>query len=300
MVLVPDDDVKVESELYQQLRRDLGKNFELFASTVGLKEWKKKGEFVQPEQQLGSKRNALAFPPLLTRWSLRQTKEVVKDTGKPIRLSEQTKGLLDKVLGPKRVDTLMTNIGFDQRPARDVDVQEKEVKVFAAAWGADATMPNYDLNGTWKARRRHPVYSNTVDITDLASLQLGKLDDDRRNLVGVGSRVPDVVKFRPKEGPQAPHHTKVNGKFYWPHMTNPVAKIPVRVEPQRKVKKVSDWLGFYGEPKPDKIPTGTMTTFEPIAKIVAGGKSLAKNASCKVDGRTWKREFDQMRGMTTK
>ena len=55
---------------------------------------------------------------------------------------------------------------------------------------------------------------------------------------------------------------------------------------------------FYGEPNPDKIPTGTMTTFEPIAKIVAGGKSLAKNASCKVDGRrTWKREFDQMRGI---
>ena len=51
---------------------------------------------------------------------------------------------------------------------------------------------------------------------------------------------------------------------------------------------------------PDKIPTGTMTTFVPIAKIVAGGKSRAKNAVTKVDGRTWKKEFDLVRGIEPK
>ena len=96
---------------------------------------------------------------------------------------------------------------------------------------------------------------------------------------------------------QGPHPTKINGKFYWPHMTNPVAKIPCHVTKQSKVKDLTDWLKFYGEPHPDKIPTGTMTTFEPIAKIVAGGKSKGKNAVCKVDGRTWKKEFDVARGI---
>ena len=67
---------QVETELYGELKRDLGKNFKLFAETVNLKEWKKKGPYVPPEADMGSKRNAQAFPPLLTRWSLRQTKEV--------------------------------------------------------------------------------------------------------------------------------------------------------------------------------------------------------------------------------
>ena len=66
----------METELYSELKRDLGKNFKLFADTVNLKEWKKKGPYVPPEADMGSKRNAQAFPPLLTRWSLRQTKEV--------------------------------------------------------------------------------------------------------------------------------------------------------------------------------------------------------------------------------
>jgi len=61
---------------------------------------------------------------------------------------------------------------------------------------------------------------------------------------------------------------------------------------------VTDWLRFYGEPHPDKIPQGTMTTFEPVSKIVAGGKSKGKNAVHKVDGRAWKREFDTMRSQT--
>ena len=68
--------VQVETELYGELKRDLGKNFKLFSETVNLKEWKKKGPYVPPEADMGSKRNAQAFPPLLTRWSLRQTKEV--------------------------------------------------------------------------------------------------------------------------------------------------------------------------------------------------------------------------------
>ena len=76
MVLIEDNDVKVETDLYAELKRDLGKNFKLFADTVNLKEWKKKGPYVPPEADLGSKRNAQSFPPLLTRWSLRQTKEV--------------------------------------------------------------------------------------------------------------------------------------------------------------------------------------------------------------------------------
>ena len=71
---------QVESDLYGELKRDLGeKNFKLFAETVNLKEWKRKGPYVPPEADMGSKRNAQAFPPLLTRWSLRQTKEVCVD-----------------------------------------------------------------------------------------------------------------------------------------------------------------------------------------------------------------------------
>jgi hypothetical protein len=134
-------------------------------------------------------------------------------------------------------------------------------------------------------------------VTDMANIRLGLLDDDRRNLVGVGATTSQTAKFRAREGKQGPHPTKVNGKFYWPHMTNPVAKIPCQVTRQGKVKDLTDWLKFYGEPHPDKIPTGTMTTFEPIAKIVAGGKSKGKNAVCKVDGRTWKKEFDTVRGL---
>jgi hypothetical protein len=131
----------------------------------------------------------------------------------------------------------------------------------------------------------------------MANIRLGLLDDDRRNLVGVGATTSQTAKFRARDGKQGPHPTKVNGKFYWLHMTNPVAKIPCQVTRQGKVKDLTDWLKFYGEPHPDKIPTGTMTTFEPIAKIVAGGKSKAKNAVCKVDGRTWKKEFDTVRGL---
>lgn len=297
MVLVPDDCVKVESTLYNELKRDMGKNFKLYAETVGLKEWKKTGPYVPPEADMGSQRNALSFPPLLSRWSVRLGKEVVKDTGKPIKLTEQTKEQLLNTIGAKRTDIMRTCIGFDERPARDGDVKEKDVQVFHTAWGKDATWPNYELNGTWTQKRQHPVFKDTVVLTDMATISLGKLDDDKRNLVGVGAKVPEIAKFRPKEGAQGPHPSKVNGKFYWPHMTNSVAQIPVKVERQTKVKDVGDWLRFYGEPHPDKIPQGTMTTFEPVSKIVAGGKSKGKNAVHKVDGRTWKREFDAMRGL---
>jgi len=79
----------------------------------------------------------------------------------------------------------------------------------------------------------------------MANIRLGLLDDDRRNLVGVGATTSQTAKFRARDGKQGPHPTKVNGKFYWLHMTNPVAKIPF----------------------------------------------------CKVDGRTWKKEFDTVRGL---
>jgi hypothetical protein len=99
---------------------------------------------------------------------------------------------------------------------------------------------------------------------------------------------------------QGPSSLKVNGKFHWPHMTNPVAKIPMHIPTtnSKRLKDLTDWLKFYGEPNPDKIPTATMTTFEPLARIVAGGKSKAKTAVTKVDGRTWKKEFDVARGVS--
>jgi hypothetical protein len=78
-------------------------------------------------------------------------------------------------------------------------------------------------------------------------------------------------------------------------MTNPIASIPVKIERVKRVKDLSSWLAFYGEPHPDKIPTGAMTTFEPLQKIVAGGKSLGLNAVRRADGRTWKHEFDEVR-----
>ena len=118
-MLVEEEEVKVESELYNDLKRDLGKNFKLFVDTVNLKEWKKKGPYVPPEADMGSKRNSQeialsfpfatriicrmcmriltyfrhlfwrciiallqAFPPLLTRWSMRQTKPVVEYSDK--------------------------------------------------------------------------------------------------------------------------------------------------------------------------------------------------------------------------
>jgi hypothetical protein len=300
MVLVEEDEVKVETELYGELKRDLGKNFQLFAETVNLKEWKRKGPYVPPEADMGSKRNAQAFPPLLSRWSLRQTKEVVVPSTKPIRLNPQTRQQLDEVLGAKRTQVLIDNIGFDARPPRDGDVKEKEVKVLETAWGKNAEWPNYELNGTWAIRKPHPTFKDTVVVTDLANVGLGpRMDDDRRNLVGIGATMSQTARFRPKEGPQAPSSLKVNGKFYWPHMTNPVAKIPCTISKNTRVKDLTDWLKFYGEPHPDKIPTGTMTTFEPLARIVAGGKSKAKTSVCKVDGRTWKKEFDVMRGLDT-
>lgn len=65
------------------------------------------------------------------------------------------------------------------------------------------------------------------------------------------------------------------------------------------VNDLSSWLKYYGEPNPDRIKNATMTTFEPLSKIVAGGKSLGKNAVTKVDGRTWKKEFDLQRKMSS-
>ena len=56
--------LQVETELYAELKRDLGKNFKLFAETVNLKEWKKKGPYVPPEADMGSKRNAQACLPV--------------------------------------------------------------------------------------------------------------------------------------------------------------------------------------------------------------------------------------------
>ena len=85
----------------------------------------------------------------------------------------------------------------------------------------------------------------------MANIRLGLLDDDRRNLVGVGATTSQTAKFRARDGKQGPHPTKVNGKFYWLHMTNPVAKIPCQVTRQGKVKDLTDWLKFYGEPHPD-------------------------------------------------
>ena len=78
-------------------------------------------------------------------------------------------------------------------------------------------------------------------------------------------------------------------------MTNPIASIPVKIERVKRVTDLSSWLAFYGEPQPDKIPTGAMTTFEPLQKIVAGGKSRGLCAVRRADGRTWKHEFDEMR-----
>ncbi len=43
-----------------------------------------------------------------------------------------------------------------------------------------------------------------------------------------------------------------------------------QVEPAPGVKSLTQWLNYYGEPNPDRIKNATMTTFEPIAKIVAG------------------------------
>ena len=201
--------------LYSDLRKELGKNFELFANTVRLVEWKKKGPYVPPEAKMGSTKNALAFPPLLSRWSSRQTEAVVTDSKRSIKLNKKTMDQLQDVLGQKRLDFLREKIGFDERPNRDDDVAERDIPVFQTAWGKGAEMPNYELNGTWQNRRPHPVFKDTVSLTDMATIKLGRLDDDRRNLVGVGARVPAITKFRPKSGPQAPHASKVNGKFYW-------------------------------------------------------------------------------------
>ena len=62
-MLVEEHDVKVETDLYAELKRDLGKNFQLFADTVNLKEWKKKGPYVPPEADMGSKALVAAVGP---------------------------------------------------------------------------------------------------------------------------------------------------------------------------------------------------------------------------------------------
>ena len=117
------------------------------------------------------------------------------------------------------------NIGFDERPDKDYE-GEYQVKVFHTAWGANATMPKYELNGTWATNRPHPKYRETVVITDLAN---------------TGARVPDITRFRDKTGPQGPHPCKVNGKLYWPHMTNATAHIPVKVRMCRASLHMSNY-----------------------------------------------------------
>ena len=64
--------------------------------------------------------------------------QVVVASDKPIRLNPQTREQLTQVLGPKRTQVLVDNIGFDPRPPRDGDVKEKDIEVFHTAWGKDA------------------------------------------------------------------------------------------------------------------------------------------------------------------
>lgn len=90
-------------------------------------------------------------------------------------------------------------------------------------------MRRYELNGTWTKQRPHPKFKDTVIVSDFANLQLGKLDDDRRNLIGIGSKQPEILNSRARDGSQGPHASKVRGKLYWPHMTNPMAQIPLKV-----------------------------------------------------------------------
>jgi hypothetical protein len=40
-----------------------------------------------------------------------------------------------------------------------------------------------------------------------------------------------------------------------------------------EVRDLKSWLKMYGEPSPDKIPTGFLTTFRASKKVGAGGES---------------------------
>ena len=83
--------------------------------------------------------------------------------------------------------------------------------MFKTAWGHHATLPRYELNGTWGIKRPHPKFKDSVMLSDMATIKLGKLDDDRRNLTGVGTMTSEIAKFRQKSGPQGPHPAKVRG-----------------------------------------------------------------------------------------
>jgi hypothetical protein len=91
-----------------------------------------------------------------------------------------------------------------------------------------------------------------------------------------------------------PHPSKIHGQIYWPNMTNDQAKFPVKIELPEEVTDLQSWLRRYGEPTPDKIPTGTMTTFEKSRKRVGKEKSQSVGMVHKVSGREWRQVYDKI------
>ena len=87
--------------------------------------------------------------------------QVVVTSDKPIRLNPQTRTQLYDVLGEKRTQVLIDNIGFDPRPPRDGDVKEKDVKVFHQAWGKNAEwyMPMRMRAERWRRDPETPLPS---------------------------------------------------------------------------------------------------------------------------------------------
>lgn len=92
-----------------------------------------------------------------------------------------------------------------------------------------------------------------------------------------------------------PHVTKVHGKFYWPNQTNAEARIPVEIKQPPEVQDLKSWLKMYGEPSPDKIPTGFLTTFRASKKRVGKEKSKSSSMILEATGPIWKSQLENSR-----
>mmetsp|Transcript_52964 Transcript_52964/g.115031 ORF Transcript_52964/g.115031 Transcript_52964/m.115031 type:complete len:228 (+) Transcript_52964:1-684(+) len=219
----------------------MGKNFELYQEVTKLHKIERRKPMDRGGGPKGQRsRHQPSFPPLLTTFTTRHSKPVVRHDTRPIPMTSDLRNNLCQVLGDQNVAMLESNIGFQEKQAHEIPVvSENPPPVFRTVFG----------------ERPRPDF-----------------------------------KFTSK-----PHQTKVNKKFFWPNMTNALCKIPVEVKPPPQVRDLRSWLDAYGEPQPDRIPTGSMTTFKPSTRRFGKDKSRGSELLRTATGPEWKRAYERKR-----
>jgi hypothetical protein len=151
MPLLKDERVFVEKGLYGELQGQLGRNFDTYQQAVNVHAQQRRqrgamgstmGSTSGSRKSTGSKIQA-SFPPLLSTFTLRQTKQAVAKETKPIAMTDDLRANLEQVLGDKNVRMLEDQIGFQAKSAHEIPVvSENPPPVFHTVFG-DRPKPQY-------------------------------------------------------------------------------------------------------------------------------------------------------------